>query len=65
MTLRKQFAQDGNALDDCVVQLVEVLSQLLEEPSNPPEVADDQGAARSIADLRSGSGRAIHVVVNK
>lgn len=52
MTIRKQFAQDGAALDDRMEQLLEVLVQLLEEHPS---------AATS--DLRLGSTRATHVSV--
>ena len=44
MTVNKQFAQDGAALDDRMDQLLEVLVQLLEEP-NPP--AADKGVVAS------------------
>ena len=59
MTVIKRFAQDGNALDDCVDQLVEVLAQLLEEKQDSVVKAADDYA---IADLHSGSDRVIHVV---
>lgn len=61
MTVNKQFAQDGAALDDRMDQLLEVLVQLLEEP-NPP--ASDQGTAVPTKDLRSGGTRGIHVSVD-
>jgi hypothetical protein len=66
MTVKKQFAQDGVALDDCLDQLVEVLAQLLEEQPNPPAAdADESGTTPAIAELHLGNDRAIHVVVNK
>jgi len=66
MTVKKQLAQDGVTLDDCLDQLVEVLAQLLEEaPNTPAAAADNPGTITAIADLRSGNDRAIHVVVKK
>lgn len=65
MTINKQFAQDGNALDDCMDQLVEVLAQLLEEPQDPASGAGDQAGATPVDDLRSGDDRVIHVVTNQ
>jgi hypothetical protein len=65
MTIQKQFAQDGAALDDCLDQLVEVLAQLLEEAPNPPTAVDNPEAAAAIADLHSGAAGAIHVVAKK
>jgi hypothetical protein len=44
MTIRKQLAPDGTALDDHMDALLEVLAELLEEPQTPPETgADKQG----------------------
>lgn len=66
MTVNKQFAQDGVALDDCLDQLVEVLAQLLEEAPNPPTAtAANPEAVTASSDLRSGNDRVIHVVVKK
>jgi hypothetical protein len=65
MTVKKQFAQDGAPLDDCMESLLEVLAELLEEPENPPVAGtENQGTGEASADLRSGDDRAIHVVVN-
>jgi hypothetical protein len=66
MTIRKQFAQEGVALDDCLDQLVEVLARLLDEAPNPPAPPENNPASvTAIADLRSGNDRAIHVVEKK
>lgn len=62
MTVNKHFAQDGNALDERMDQLVEVLAQLLEEPQNPQTAAADNQDTAAIADLRSADDRVIHVV---
>jgi hypothetical protein len=52
MTIIKSFAQDGNALDGCMDQLVEVLAQLLDEKPVPAPITD----------LHSDDTRGIHVV---
>jgi hypothetical protein len=65
MTVNKQFAQYGVALEDCMPQLVEVLTQLLDERPTPAVAASDPGAAPTIGPLLSGDNRVIHVVVNK
>jgi hypothetical protein len=39
MTVKKRFAQDGSDLDGRMDQLVEVLAQLLDEPSHPGEAS--------------------------
>lgn len=65
MIAKKQFAQDGDALDERMDQLVEVLAQLLEEPLNPAAAADNPAGNTAIADLHSGDDRVIHVVAKK
>jgi len=65
MIVKKQFAQEGDALDERMDQLVEVLAQLLEETPNPPAAADNQAGNTVIADLHSGDDRVIHVVAKK
>jgi hypothetical protein len=58
MIINKQFAHDSLALDDRMDQLLEVLVQLLAEPT--PPAADDPG----VPDLHWASTRATHVSVN-
>jgi hypothetical protein len=53
MTIKKQFAQDGVALDDRMEQLLEVLVQLLDE--NP---------TAATSELHLASTRATHVSVD-
>jgi hypothetical protein len=52
MRILKCFAQDGNALDDCMEQLVEALTQLLDEKPVPAPITG----------LHSDDTRGIHVV---
>jgi hypothetical protein len=52
MTVIKRFAQEGNSLDDCMDQLVEVLAQLL----------DGKQVPAPITDLHSDDTGGIHVV---
>jgi hypothetical protein len=65
MTIKKQFAQAGAGLDDCMDQLLEVLAQLLSEQQEPAgDGVANRGEVETPADLPSGDERAIHVVVN-
>ena len=52
MRIVKSFARDGNALGDCMDQLVEVLAQLLDEQAGPAVTTD----------LRSDGTGVIHVL---
>jgi hypothetical protein len=61
MIVKKRFMKDGDDLDACMDQLVEVLAQLLEEPTGHGTVA----ASSSVAHLHSGDARDIHVVESK
>ena len=61
MTINKQFAQDGTAVDDHMDSLLEVLAELLEEGQGQAADGDNQAGG---AELLSGNDRAIHVVVN-
>ena len=63
MTVNKQFAQDGNALDDHMEQLLEVLVQLLEEPPKRLVATHNRSVAATMADLHSGDTGVIHVSV--
>jgi hypothetical protein len=47
MIVKKQFAQEGDALDERMDQLVEVLAQLLEDPPRAPDGRAESSESRS------------------
>ena len=58
MTVKQQFALDGNAVADHMDALLEVLAELLEEPPDPAASStDNQGGAVAITDLRLLHGK--------
>jgi hypothetical protein len=61
MTVNKQFAHDGGEIDASMDQLIEALTQLLDEPASP----QNQDAALVMADLHLENDGGIHVIENK
>ena len=61
MTIKKHFAIDGGDLDASMDELVEVLAQMLDEPTS----AENQGTTPAIVDLHSPNDRVIHVIEPK